>query len=102
MESSSGIDNKQIDINKCTMLDDNTFCFLFYANGIKVNEYWAKVKNMAYKIKEETFVLELEDFKTDDSDYKQYSEEKSMLKMLPFKEYFSSKQKIIISKPCEM
>jgi len=101
VERSNGVDNKRIDINKCTMMDDNTFCFLFYANGIKVNEYWVKVKNMVYKIKEETFVLELDDFKTKNPDRKQYGQGKSGLRMFPFKEYFSSNEKIVISKPCE-
>ena len=54
---------------------------------------------MIYKIESGRIELELEDIQMEDSEYMPYGKDKRMLGMFSYKEYFSARERIIISKP---
>jgi len=95
VQSLGGSEKKKIRVTNCKLLSENIFQFLCFLNGRKVNEYLVNIKKMVYMIKDESIKLELDDFPMEDSSYTPFGTNG----MMPFKEYFSSGEQIIISKP---
>ena len=95
-------EGKQIQITDFFARADGLCQFTFYNNGKRMKEYLLCIKKMTYLKKKEMIILDLEDLDLVTQEYISYRECQKGFGNMFSKIYFSSDERIIITKPIKM